>query len=336
MEIHKIVVLLDGSPLAEKALPFATKLAKSLDAEILLLHSAKPGALHQPSAEGELDIINNAEAYLTKVRTAITDPAVTTHVEATKVRNLVIYKEQMHELPEIATFEKADLIVMTTHGRTGLARMVMGSAASTILQHSTLPVVLIRPETLDEAGPLQHPLIDPANLELPDGGARIVVTLDGSAEAELALAPAVELAHQLKATIYLLRVIPPFTPLYFADFVAPYQYDEKIAEQEAATNREIDSKYLEQVQAGLEAQGLKCVKVVREGQPGPVIAGYAQALQATMLVMATHARNRTGRALLGSVAEEVMRLSNLPILMVNTRLYPKLVVEAPSAALASI
>jgi len=81
---------------------------------------------------------------------------------------------------------------------------------------------------------------------------------------------------------------------------------------------------------------LKCVKLVHEGNPGLVIAGYAQALQASMLVMATHARNSAGRALLGSVADEVMRVSNLPVLMVNTRLYPKPPVQTAPATLAAI
>ncbi len=337
MELHTIVVPLDGSALAEMALPFATNLAKNLDAEILLLRSAKPDALHQHTAESELEIINTAEAYLGQVREAITGPVAVTSIEPAKVRTLVIYKEPMHELPEIAVFEKADLIVMTTHGRTGLSRVVLGSAASTILQHSTLPVVLIRAAALNEVQPLQEIVTDLANGEIPEGGERMVVTLDGSTEAELALPPAIELAHRLNATIYLLRVVPPYMPLYvyYGDVGAPYQYDEKVAVQEAANRREIANKYLDTMRDGLIEQGLKCVKLVREGLPGPVIAGYAQVLQASMLVVATHARNTAGRVLLGSVADEVMHLSNLPVLMVNTRLCPKLPVQTGLAAVAS-
>jgi len=336
MEIHRIVVLLDGSVLAEKALPFATKLAKSLDAKILLLRSAKSGRLHPQTAENELEILNSAEAYLEQVRDAITSPTAVTPIEAAKVRNLVIYKEPLQELPQVAAFEKAELIVMTTHGRTGLARMVLGSAASAVLQHSSLPVVLIRPETLEQALPLQETLTGLANLALPEEGERLIVTLDGSDTAELALPPAIELARQLNATLYLLQVIPPYTPLYYADIGVAYEYDEKFAEQEAADRRETASKYLDTVRDDVVAQGLKCVKLVHEGNPGLVIAGYAQALQASMLVMATHARNSAGRALLGSVADEVMRVSNLPVLMVNTRLYPKPPVQTAPATLAAI
>ncbi len=301
----------------------------------MLLRSTKPGGLHQHTAESELEVINTAEAYLGQVREAITDPTAANAIEPAKVQDLVIYKEQMHELPEIAAFEKADLIVMTTHGRTGLSRVVLGSTASIILQHSRLPVVLIRPETLDEALPLPKPLTDLANLELPASEERIVVTLDGSATAELALPPSLELARRLNATICLLQVIPPYTPLYYADIGVFYAYEEEFTEQKATERRESAYQYLSTVQDGLVAQGLKCVKEVQEGHPGPVITGYAQALQASMLVMATHARNNAGRALLGSVADEVMRLSKLPVLMVNTRLCPKLPVQTALAAVAS-
>jgi nucleotide-binding universal stress UspA family protein len=74
---------------------------------------------------------------------------------------------------------------------------------------------------------------------------------------------------------------------------------------------------LAKVQVKVTEQGVECIRVVRDGEPAVEIEEYASTIQPAMLVMATHGRGRVGRALLGSVADEVVRQIHLPVLLVH-------------------
>lgn len=310
----KLMVTLDGSPLAEKALPYAVRLANRFNATLLLLRATEVPALLNDTPEHELEVIKEAENYLQEVRATITDSAVEPHLDPEHVQTLVAYGDSVRELSELAPFEKADLIVMTTHGRTGLSRLLMGSVATQVVQHSNLPVVLIRPEKVKDE-PLTETMAEPVDLHLDENNTRVVVTLDGTPEAEAVIEPATQLALSMGASVYLISVALPYVPMEYGDLSASYAFD---PEQETQARREEAYAYLDKIQDQITAKGLNCVKVVRVGNPAEEITDYAQKVQASLLVMATHARRRVGQVLLGSVAEDVMRESHLPVMMVHT------------------
>jgi nucleotide-binding universal stress UspA family protein len=312
----KIMVPLDGSPLAEHALPYAVTLAKRLDAELLLLRVTEVAPLLDDTPDKELEVIKGAEDYLELVRNAIIDPASESALDPEKVRTLVAYGDSKRELTELAPFEKTDLIVMTTHGRTGLTKLVAGSVATKIVRNVDIPVVLIRPEKIDKTEPLEETLHEATSLEVPENNMRVVVTLDGTPEAEVAVDKAVELASNLGASLYLLRVVSPYTPMEYSDVSTGYVLDNT---EETQYRREEAYKYLDKVQERITAMGFNSVKVVRIGNAADEITDYVSKVQASMVVMATHARGRLGSVLMGSVAEEIVRRSHLPVMVIHSQ-----------------
>ncbi len=324
MNTSKLLVPLDGSHLAEEALPYAVRLAKRLNSQILLFSVVKVGGFVQDNPAAESVSISATEEYLQEVSEILTDHKLEPHLEAHNVRTLVVCNEPMREVPLVAASEKAGLIIMTTHGRGGLSRLVLGSNAAAILQHSALPVLLLHPSGLEDPLPLVEAVGTPiANLSADTNasGEAIVVTLDGSPEAEAALEPATELARALNSTLHLLEVVTPVVPINYSGIAISY-YKENSEEQVASLRKEAN-EYLNKMQARVLEKGLDCIKTVREGDPATEIVDYASKVPASILVMATHARGRVGDILLGSVAEKVMRQTHLPVMMVNTRLYAK-------------
>ena len=317
----KLLVPLDGSPLAEKALPYAVLLAKRLNAHLLLVQTLRLGPRVNGTSEAEKSEIKNAEAYLERVREILTDRVLATRLAPEQVQTLVVYDEPMGELPLIAEMEKADLIVMTTHGHTGIGRLILGSHAAEVVQHSRLPVILIRPFELNLHS-LTALLSDQVTFSPDLANRPIIVTLDGTAQAELAIVPALEIAQGLGSKICLLRVVAPVIPTNPAYLVSAYgsYYGSEIAQESRHRHHE-PYQYLDELQLRLGEKGVDCLKMVCEGDAAKEIVAYARKLQAGMLVMATHARGKTGEVFVGSVAEQVMRHSSLPVMLINMRLY---------------
>lgn len=147
----KIVVPLDGSGWADRAIPHAARIAKNNDAEIILLniyHSqlaqyqdtlalAKQGNLVDQERE-------SIKRHLISVRNDLRSQGIT-------VRGHIIDgREPAYNIIKYVKAEGADLVVMSTHGRTGLARFVFGSVAQKVMQGLNVPVMLVRPDTPEE------------------------------------------------------------------------------------------------------------------------------------------------------------------------------------------
>lgn len=316
----KLVVPLDGTPLAEQALPYAVRLAALLKAHLLLLRAAEFNALPGMEFEQETEFVNQIETYLNKVKQQITTPATQPYLPAERVEVLAAYGKPIPQLVTLAAKAGADLMVMTTHARRGLPRLVLGSIASEIIKHTTIPVILLRSAELEA--------FEPMNLSEPVSFGRrigpVLVTLDGGSQAEAALEPAITLACEIGATLHLLEVVVPKVPVQFGpEFGAGYVYESYEAEKDLKVQGEEADHYLEKLQKYVRGQGLICIRNVQPGDPASVIIDYARQVQASLIVMATHARGRIGQVLLGSVAEEVMRQSHLPVMMVRFSEGPK-------------
>ena len=134
----QILVPLDGSSLAEAILPQVQELAKALGAELFLVRAAAahvfPGA--DPTEE-EVDVVQKAEAYVAEVAGRLRDAGIPIH---TAVR----YGEAAEEILEHIGVNAIDLVAMSTHGRSGLSRLVLGSVATQVVHHATVPVLLMR------------------------------------------------------------------------------------------------------------------------------------------------------------------------------------------------
>jgi nucleotide-binding universal stress UspA family protein len=149
MKPERILVPLDGSSLAESALPVAIDLlAAAPTSTLVLLRAAEaPAYLGGDPIEAQVRVVREAEDYLNAVRDRLIRSGVA------EVQTSVCYGPPAEFIIETARVAKADMIVMTTHGRSGLSRLVFGSVAEAVLRGTRTPILLIR----DAAAPLQLP-----------------------------------------------------------------------------------------------------------------------------------------------------------------------------------
>ncbi|HTU03895.1 MAG TPA: universal stress protein [Candidatus Sulfotelmatobacter sp.] len=137
--IDRILVPLDGSSLGERALPVVSRLVKRFAAEVLLLRTAWAHTLLSTRpAEAELQVVEAAEHYLAAVADRLA-------VAGVPCRQAVRYGHPVAEILDHARTNRADLIVMATHGRGGLARTLLGSIAGRVVSRAPVPVLLIGP-----------------------------------------------------------------------------------------------------------------------------------------------------------------------------------------------
>jgi len=184
----------------------------------------------------------------------------------------------------------APLIVMSTHGRTGIRRAWLGSIAHGILRHTLAPVLMLRPQGVTNA---TDPVVNQPPFE------SIIVALDGSAFAEQVLPHAMNVAESSNARLALLRVVEPAQPRDHTTQQAR-AYLEEVAGREFSTHSSLD------------------VHIETGASPGSAILEYAHALARPLIAMASHGRGLS-RLFLGSVADEVVRGAPSAVLMVRPR-----------------
>jgi len=182
-----------------------------------------------------------------------------------------------------AAATRPDLIAMTTHGRTGLNRLLVGSVTEEVLRHAPVPLVVCRPGSRME-------------------GWHHVVALDGSTRAESILDDIVPLTRLLGATLHLLHVHSAHLP---AD-----------SQHGIGGGAAMDVPgYLDRVSSYASALGVSVMTAVRQGGAAPEILRYATEVRAGLVAIATHGRTGLERLVMGSVAEEVLRKASCPLLL---------------------
>jgi nucleotide-binding universal stress UspA family protein len=141
----RMLVPLDGSPLAEGVLPHAQALAISLGAELVLLRVAFAHVLPAGDPiQAQAAAVQEAEDYVTALAQRLQAQGLRA---AAKVR----YGDPVEEILDHVVWDHIDLIAMATHGRTGLKRVVLGSVAEAVLRRTSVPMLLVR-AVLPEAG----------------------------------------------------------------------------------------------------------------------------------------------------------------------------------------
>lgn len=295
--VDQIAVALDGSDFAERALPAAAAISRLFDATLTLI-SVLParGALRvlpkgrssgNPLEAGQAEI----ETYLSRLADVYRSQGVNAeyYVAAGPVAQAI----------DVLTRElDVDLLIMSTHGRSGISRFMLGSNASAVIQLLRRPVLLLRPQSLSQG-------------DLPTVR-RVLVTLDGSAFAERVL-PWVQRVSQATGAQVLLLAVPevPEPALYGAMAGA---VDELREQAEANAQR-----YLERVAAQLLAEGMPVQPLIEGSRPATTILDVAEREHVELIMLATHGRGGMERLMLGSVADRVVHHSRCPILLVPAR-----------------
>lgn len=297
----KILVPLDGSPTAECALPWVRSLARRLELPVELLDviDLREMARSASTADGLfLDRLLEANSsqsadYLVKISQSLSGMKVTRRCARGEAAETII---------ESAAADKNTLIVMATHGRSGLDRFLLGSVAEKVLRASANPVLLVRS---------MEPILSAGEAPLTS----IVVPLDGSELAEGVLPLVTELAKRLGLEVVLLRA---FAIPYGAYTAGEGFYDPVHLEAFLASLREETFDYLEKTTALLRSNGVaKASFVAREGLSADEIIKFARATPANIVAMSTHGRSGVKRWVLGSVTETVVRHSGDPVLVLR-------------------
>jgi nucleotide-binding universal stress UspA family protein len=295
----KILLPLDGSSTAERALPFARLLASTMKIPLELLEvvdvSAASAHLAAEKARYLDALIAEGERvsmeHLKDVAAGLPGLKVSCTVERGNPADVII---------ERAAQDKHTLIAMATHGRSGVARWMMGSVAEKVLRGSTNPLFLVRAD-------------EDAKTDGPTTMKSVIVPLDGSKLAESALPTVVEVAKPLQLEVVLCRAyeLPP-SAYYGREGDLP-DYDRMLSEFKT----EVED-YLAKKTESLKLAGLAKVSwVALQGSSAEEIIGYARNHPDGLIAMCTHGRSGVSRWVLGSVTEKVVRHSGEPVLVVH-------------------
>jgi nucleotide-binding universal stress UspA family protein len=216
-----------------------------------------------------------------------------------QVDSVVRGGEVVDEILQQSREQAANLIVMRTHGRAGLGRAVLGSVTERVLAESRVPVLLLRP-----------------------GGRRmnqvrmLLVPIDGSPGGALALDAAVGLVKATGATMKLLQITVPIrAALYAGDVYGGMTYFDPAWDEEtlASARTYVDAMVKRLREAGIAADG----EARQASNVAETIVTVAEEGAADLIVMSTQALTGPARALLGSVADAVVRSAHCPVLLVH-------------------
>ena len=302
----RMLVPLDGSELAEVVFGYARELAGRLDLAIILLHVCRPREhdllpMHRAYIEHAADILRHQSVEVQqKTRSK---PGV----KAVQARGEVVEGYPAEEILIYADKNNIDLILLASHGHSGVRRWALGGVADKVLRASKVPIWLAR-AAIPEA--IVHDKWPQRTMLVP---------LDGSQHAESVLPHVEALAKQRGAElvdVVLLRVCEP--PINFLSYSSalcmPLDWD---VEKETLLAKRECEQYLDGVQKHLSDVGLRVRSEVLLGKPIDEIIAYTSRNPFNLVVLATHGRSGITRWSYGQVAVQVLQRSTSPVFLVR-------------------
>ena len=278
---NRIVVPLDGSAFGKRALPFVLALARRSDAtvEIAHVHERPPEISEAPALETRL---------FSEQRTAMRDDLMQLARQLRAETGIsasaqFLDGDVVPALRQHLSRTPACLVVMMTHGRGGQSSHRLGSVAEGLVRVSPVPILLLRVGS-EWPGNLQEPLFR-----------RVLVPLDGSANALEVLPYAMWIAQPGQTAIELLSVADPALP---------------------ATSRLTIAHRLDELATEIRVNGVDVTTtVIAKQHPAQAILAFAEERGIDLIALVTHGRGALGRLLPGTTAEEVIRAAQVPMLV---------------------
>jgi nucleotide-binding universal stress UspA family protein len=296
-----IMVPTDGSGFDREAIRVALRLAERCNAKVQLVRVLGPGSLFglATAADG---MAVSAELVLSERDRALSELyALAAECRATSKAIIAV---DLHTGPVADVLEgyarrhDVDLIVMSTHGRSGISRLTLGSVTDSLIRHTTIPVLVVKPPT------------SYLNPQINEAFKRIVVPLDGSTLAEQILPRVMALASVEEAEITLLNVLIPQTHSQkeIVDPSLPW-WDKDIA---------VAQSYLFRIASRLRRNGASVTTdIVIGDNVASAIGDFAGRERADLIAIATHGRGGLARMLRGSVAAAVMHSASKSMLVLK-------------------
>ena len=324
-----ILVPLDGTDVSEGILPYVSQLAKGANVPLLLHGVVDPDTIYYPAPKEfpepsqrlrpgvyfpvisdtqppppsaslgavhrdqvETAALDRAEGTLRDIADRLRDEGVKTEIKAT-------IGHPATEILRVAEQEECGLIAMSTHGRSPIGRAILGSVTDRVIHSSTLPVLAVTPEKAKM-------------YEEKEGVAltSVMVALDGSEFAELALPYVEQLARSLPLEVLLVSAVAEENPSYIDDGQSGLRAVTGQLEEDA-------SEYLDGVSERLRDKGMTVRTRVVRGSPAQALVSLAQDTPNDLVAMTTHGRSGVSRWMMGSVAEAMIRASGDPVLVVR-------------------
>jgi len=285
MAYRRMLIPLDGSELAERALPYAKNLAKTKGSEVILftVSVASVGQLDRPM-----------KAYLELNAKELESQGI-------KASIAISYGNMSDEIIKFADKNKIDLIIISTHGQSGIKRWVLGSVALKVLHGTCTPVLLIKSRA--------HKI---SEVEFK----KILIPIDGSPFSEASIPYVKELAKGTDGEIVLLRVSEP--PVLSADrspAIKPsWEEYRDILMTEIQRQAE---EYMEGIKANIEKSGIKVRSQAILGKAVESILRVAQKENINLIAMTTHGRTGVSRWIYGSVASRIVEESLQPVMLIR-------------------
>ncbi len=293
----KILVPLDGSDLAEQALPAAMALARQSHGEILLLRVPvfETAVMLAFGGYGVMYPDQSLEHSRAEAREYLKSTQKNSIAPDVTCRALIVDGDVASAIVDVAKEENADLIVMSTHGYSGVTRWVMGSVAERVLGNASCPVFVVR-----EADLPRH----------------VMITLDGSEFAERALEPGLELAATFGAKVTLMSAVREVNATMLKEMNTIENGMGQRWQDDTAKDVE---EYLRQVAKRYHRDDLTLTTATTIEPAATSILDYAEVHQVDLLVMATHGRTGLLRWVYGSVTEKVLHGAKRSMLIVRAK-----------------
>jgi len=292
-----LLIPLDGTKMAESALPVAVSIAGKCGSRLTLVHIIERNAPERIHGERHLTDAGEAGAYLRSRMEGLSPlgAGIGMHVHETEEGNVA------RSLVEHAQELGVDLIVMCTHGHKRLDQVLFGTIAQQVIALGETPVLTLHPEVSPH-----RPAADWRSALVP---------LDGDPSHEQSIPVASELGRSCDFSLHLLVSVPTYASLSGTQATrsrfAPAATSEllEMAEEDA-------SEYLKRHVERLQELGREVTGEVARGDPAAAITDAARRLKIDLIVMGTHGRVGTSAFWSGSVAPAVFNRSRLPVLLV--------------------
>jgi nucleotide-binding universal stress UspA family protein len=303
----KMLVLLDGSHLAEIVFPYVTEISGRLGIDVTLLHVYAPSASEfAPTYKAYID--RSADALQIQAR-LVQNKTGKDVIKAVDVRGELKMGYHADEILRYVEDNNIDMIMMASHGRSGGTRWGMGSVADKILRASKVPVWLVHATTEKVLPYDQWPT------------RTMLVPLSGADVSSTVLPHALTLAKQSGALteVVLLQVVePPAAPSYYSPELTgiPFNWGQ-FAEQATSRGKKNAAEYLSSVETQFKTEGIPVRSIVTTGTAAEEIINFATKNPYTVIVMATHGRSGFRRFVYGSIAESVLFGTVNPIVLVK-------------------